>query len=470
MRFGKISVFVLVSLVLISSVYATDLFNISAEYNAHASRTDSTNYKIVISVPWTVSGTNNLLWLSGNTNAHVSTTNSFPSTIPINFGSNTECKLSSGDSCDSGYSCIVKLSSATNAHAANCSSSGKGYKAFCCRRQIFWANMVGQEITTADIGDSVLMVYGQESYVKRQFEIKEYDWSINPDEAIRTDTGAINSHQMPGSKYAFGKWQITSTDYVAGGDEASEDFYFNLVGDSATSNYLNIVKGSSTNSAPQIEIIKPAQGQNYTLISGYTPNITIEQISSDEDDDLEIIWNFGDGSQESKSYCLSYEDCKLKNHSYTTAGTKTIILTATEMRSPDAQEASDYVSIFVYKEGLNIFSIIDSPIANGLRATVNGSKSKVVNCTTQSKSGTSGWYAVKNPDGTGTMWCNDLPKPGQTGANYDLVLNWIFDENTEYKQNKTGLWSDGDAISFIQTFVGPGKHTIKLGVGYIPKN
>ena len=133
----------------------------------------------------------------------------------------------------------------------------------------------------------------------------------------------------------------------------------------------------------------------------------------------------------------------------------------------------DSKNIFVYGEGLQVFSIIDSPFVTGRLVKLNASNSKLVNCTdgSQTKPGND-WYKVYDSEGAGethSLWCNDFLRPHESGASgYDFILKWTLDEGKSNEDVVEGLWSNSyeEVVEFSYVFPDLGVHTVKLEVGY----
>ncbi len=249
-----------------------------------------------------------------------------------------------------------------------------------------WTSMNGTYIGSASdstiiqagVGSSVLMLWkntGLAPGTQVRFNIKEDDNLFDDD--IISITAIVDSNGN-----AIAKWTITSQDYGLGYDnDDKEEFYFEVGG--GTSDYL-IANASFTNFHPTAKIVKPMNGTTCIIPEGQqkTGNIPFEQISSDVDDDLNITWNFGDNTIASNSNCLTGANCNT-THAYNSSGNKIITLTAKEMTR--SQRAVNRSNVFVYRKGLNIFAIIDSPDYrdNYLEAGIywiNGTSSHIANC------------------------------------------------------------------------------------------
>lgn len=312
----------------------------------------------------------------------------------------------------------------------------------------YWANMNYNPITIADIGDNVLMIYtNTDSYY--DFEIYEDD--LTNDDDIRTEQDAIQGFLLENTLIA--KWIITQEDFNKGDDgELELDFYFQVNG--ITSENLRVNEGSYDNSPPTAIIKKPSLNQKFKTLT----NIDFEAEIYDEDDDLKVTWDFGDGTSETLSNCLTTENCNT-THSYSDSGTKIITLTAEEMTRD--QKAEDNTQILVYETGINLFPIITSPplgaIIQGTSSVFfNGSESFVAECSENTCPDTL-CYNVDN------LQCYDYQKTDIPSV-YNLWFNWTFSEGLE----KLGNWDENynEVVEFTKTFFTPVKHWAKLRIGY----
>lgn len=116
-------------------------FRISSPNNAHAeimNPSSGVHYEgatggAIVQLTEEITGnTNPVLWLSGETNAHISTSQSADYNEPIYIGDRyRDCNLETDNTCPSGnYECIIALSSDTNAHASACGTAD--YRHLCC--------------------------------------------------------------------------------------------------------------------------------------------------------------------------------------------------------------------------------------------------------------------------------------------------------------------------------------------------
>ncbi len=171
------------------------------------------------------------LYLSDVFNGHVSNSSSVVYDQVIGFGDNLNCQYVAGN-CDAGYSCVVTLSNVSNAHLADCNVTGNYSNKVCCGgSEIYWADMNGDNITSADLGDTVQMIKTYAS--SGSFDIFEDD-TIDDDE-IRDDIAGVKI----GSNLVV-KWTITREDL--GKSEYDDYTEFRFIVDDETSEALSISK------------------------------------------------------------------------------------------------------------------------------------------------------------------------------------------------------------------------------------
>lgn len=320
-----------------------------------------------------------------------------------------------------------------------------------CNGKIYWANINNNQITSADVGDSVYMMMlntGASPGTVANFTIKE---ETSGTDIIRSNpiTGIVDSN-----KNVKAKWLITSNDYSLTTTHDNYKFTINLSNTLYKSNLGLSIKGNSNNKIPNAKIINPIIDSKN--ISGI--NINFNAILSDEDDDLNAIWDFGDGNITTITNCLSGNNCNI-THKYSTSGAKIITLTAKE--TDRGQEAKDYTRILIYSEGINVYAIISSPlplenIINTRIIKFNGSNSYVSNCTL-------GSCPVSSCENIQGLYCYNLNK-ALIGIEYDLVFNWSFSDGVE----RLGSWNKSydDYVAFNRYITTPLDNWVSLSIGY----
>jgi hypothetical protein len=246
-----------------------------------------------------------------------------------------------------------------------------------------WSNMKDIAITKANINDTVkLVVKGDVANRTINYTLKkETELTWNPLSWFNRGTVAQTSGR------GFALWKATEFGkfYFIAQILNEDGSVLKQVNSKDESNEMGIltIEGEG-NSLPTIKIIKPARETTYIIneTTGSTAPLSFEQISSDEDDDLNVTWDFGEDSSSTFSNCITTGNCNT-TYTYNKSGTKMIRATAKEMLR--SQSAIDISRVFIYKEGLNIFAIIDSPdyktiireIGNHL---IDGRGSHVANC------------------------------------------------------------------------------------------
>lgn len=422
-------------------------------------------------------GANKIINLQQNTGSLGEVPNLNNYNIPVCYG-NLVChnETSSGDGCnDTNEKIVVRLNNDTNSLISNASDTNFPIK-ICCRKSALenssWENMNSIQITGANISDSVKLV------VKGEVQGRDINYTVYKQ---CSGLGCIAAFFFGDKKMA----QLPSRGYAVWKTTETGSFYFIaqiIVGNSVIKeiNSLNepnsigiLTVSGNDNSFPATRIIKPVNETSYVLnyiiaeSRNSTNTISYEQISSDEDDDLNATWNFGDGNATILGNCLSEGNCNA-THSYTSTGTKLISLNVKEITR--TQQARDFSRIYVYKKGLNIFSIIDEPnykipIKGGGLIRINGGSSHVANCSIDSTECNAAATAL----GKGPCYqVNDTIVPSlnlwcyKHALSSQLNFTWTFDvgrTNLERVKNT-------DNQAFDEPFTESGDHIIKLKVTY----
>jgi len=408
---------------------------------------------------------NPIVWLSSTTNAHASLTQSQVYSIPVCYG-DLECRpvnTLNNENCNSDEKAILKISSQTNAHLSNNSYQEYPIK-ICCKHKIqqlpstevaYWANMLGTPINIANVSDSVKLFVSE-----GEFGNKEINYSIwKQGELSWNPLNWFDRKIAQSSTSGYTVWQITETgnfyfvaEFEKNGRKESISSHNKPNGDLEVVEYENEI--------PRTYLIKPAYDSKYILEGTQTNNIDFEQISYDIDDDLNVSWSYGDGEITNLTDCLSETNCN-STHSYRNSGTKIVNLYVKEKLRD--QRSFNCSRIYVYKEGLNIFAIIDSPkcyepLRNVGYFLINATSSHVANCTItrascESSAGTNNCYQITDTkETTKSLWCYVLADSSR------LTFQWTFDGvvDTEHTNN----------IPFQKLFLEAGEHTVNLRVSY----
>jgi hypothetical protein len=426
--------------------------------------------------PHACTGSNKVLELYQGINSHAQVAGgSLDYPADICYG-DLECQTKTDPTpCDPEYKTVVRLLQEENSHVSNSSDTNYPVKV-CCKTnyapisgQIYWADMRGNLITEADVGDTVLMIYENHAAQSFSFNIKEDDSGIlDPDDNIDT----ISTTFDYGSHLAA-KWTITPEMYDSKeSDEDKAEFYFRVMSGGTQigrSGELNVSKPTvplpDTDSPPNAIITNPAftlpQDQRRFKVN---QDINFAENSWDIDDSLKITWEFGDGSTISCNW--PEEDCD-KPHPYIHWGTKAVYLRAEEIGR--SKKASNYTEVYIYDAGTNVFAIInmtkdvfryvDLPIR------FNASQSYVSKCQTGSCPAGFTCYPGTIVD----LYCYDRPKFGATGigtgaGQYNLWFNWTLSNG----ETKYGDWLANytEAVDFTKYLFNPQRYKAYLNVGY----
>ncbi len=455
-------------------------------------------------------------------NSHASTTKDVLGyyNYPVCYGDlNCEEKGSEAECTAWGGKVIVSLSSSSNAHLAKGDLEEFGTK-ICCKKTevagaLYWAAMdderPSKSITTSNIGSSVKLIWNdieggstgpglvEGSIV--QFEILEKD-SLTPDDPIRKVTGIVNIVDT-GELRAVAIWKITQEDFDKGADGLLEEiiegdtleFIFKVTGQTGLeeSPELYVDKGSYENLPPYAKITFPSEFDEF--VAGGA--INFKQDCGDPDNDIEVVWDFADGSDEINiKKCLTTGNCDT-THTYTTDnyGTKIVKLKVLELdRGSDTQTDKDSIEIYIYRAGPNVFAVITEPLHGDIKNVpsnvwIDGSGSYVAKCLTSSEANceteaaslgyakaiTPGDYCdtIDEPLGSSPLYCYKLDNEQGIPGEYKLQFDWSFSQGNQ--DNNDGVWVDfsplsdsfKDYVRFTHIFTTAIEHWVGLKVGYV---
>jgi hypothetical protein len=338
-------------------------------------------------------------------------------------------------------SCSGDMNAATQSKSRTCNSQGNSCggsnqctgsssesRACSVVQSGDWMNLRGTLITSSNSGDTVYMKVGG---------IGISGQSINYTVFSKEGASWRNLWGLLGIGFASG---IPTSNPVYTLTNNTDHYYNAKTSNNngvteANSSTLQVSSASDSNPAVKLDF---PQNEFLTSINYQTP---FNQSSYDEDDLLQIIWNFGNNhNQTINDYSLAFTPSSGNIfYNYPIAGVYTVTLTAKEMSRSKSNSTS--IIIYVLQPGLNIISKISSPIkgvAYGNWVTFNASSSYVVNCSS----------SIANYNFTaGNLQCKYVHVPFQrtiTG-NYDLRLNWsVYDSAGRMESGfpRAGSWKN----------------------------
>lgn len=328
--------------------------------------------------------------------------------------------------------------------------------------ETIWLNLVGSNISSAGLGDTVFMMFGGVGVNNQNIS-----YSINKWTSTSTWWNPFSWNDFAWDSMASVSGKVTQP-LVLGSFSLDDKIRFNatVVGTVVSGTSSNLTITSVSNSIPNADLTSPTNNAifaNFTLV-----NFT--QASTDEDDLLNITWNFGDGSS-----LVSYSDYSHylnstradTSHVFNLPGQYTVQLTAKEMTRN--QKDNDSVKITILKPGINVVPVITSPLeGQSIGAGVvwfNISQSYIVNCTicssscTGSRSG--GFYTSDNRlncSYVGLFPGSKVVSPGR------VLVNWSMGDGTY----KIGNWSSdyNSTVVFGHYYSTPGTHVATAGLSY----
>lgn len=173
------------------------------------------------------------------------------------------------DSCNAGESVVVSLYNDTNSHLAGGNFSGYGRKICCVSSTVLeWRDMMGNVISSADIGDTVRMV--KTNVASGVFEIWENNFVFDND--IRTTDLGNEIVGSIGSGGVYGDWLITQEDLDrAGGD--TDEFYFRVDRGSNRSEYFS-VSTTEADDDMNVTVVSPSCGESFDEGDIVSVNVT----------------------------------------------------------------------------------------------------------------------------------------------------------------------------------------------------
>lgn len=170
---------------------------------------------------------------------------------------------------------------------------------------------------------------------------------------------------------------------------------------------LSVSDSLNSLNSPIARIDLPIEG----LKSSIDFPINFTQSSEDEDDLLQIKWDFGDENNITFYNYSRYLNLTGANtiHQYSHGGYYNVRLTAKEMTRLGQDE--DYKTILIFDRGINVIPIISSPengSSQGYLVRYNASQSYVVNCSESFK----GLLPPEEGFDTGIFGCKYILAPG----------------------------------------------------------
>lgn len=464
------SVFVLsfvlfLSLSFISATCSDDqvMFRLYQNLNSHVSSWNTSSYPISVCYnetfgvsysgdnPHVCTGSNVLFYMNKENNSHVSNFTFSDYSYPVCYG-DLNCSVTFS-SCASEYSPVVRLYNYSNTHVSNLSDSNYFYY-LCCKPSsgsMVWRDMNGDEIANAEVEDDVIINFSKYANTPITYSILN-----ESDVVVYTST----------SSKGFGFWKADK--------EGNYSFKITLGEALLGSSSEKLVVSDNDDSAPTLAQINfPTDWYRIKIGS----LLSLNQISMDSDDLLNIFWWLGNGSyyyEENYSY---FEKSSLNNTlgdkevNYTSSGVYLIELKVQEKDRTLRLVNQTFVAVF--KEGVNVIPVVSSPLkGHSIPSDVvlfNASETYVANCS--SCSGTcsgprsNGFYTDD-----GLLNCTYLHAPGSNlGSNLSgcrLNFKWTLDNEVI-----SGDWSEENywkVIEFIYRFESSGEHLARLEVSYEP--
>ena len=333
-----------VLLFFVSSVYAVcgddqTIVKLYRENNSHVSAWDDSNYNLRVCYTdlfgYNYTGTNphdcdltksNLVfWVNSTKNSHISAANSPEFNTSICYG-NLDCSFKTA--CDPDNEVLLlRAYDVENSHVSLTQTDY--HQVICCKNSLsisssFWSDLNGNEITSAKLGDTVLMV-------AKGFKFEGQNLSytlVGNSESINLGTKIWNWVTFRGWQ-AQDKWAQVSTNEWTTDKVGTFKFTVNVVGTNTSSSSFSTLNVSTPefNTKPVVNITSP----RVVNISVNT-NVSFNSTVYDKEDFLTVNWDYSDGPSDLKEhYSLATEDKQYLNatHSFSKPGHYVVKLTAT---------------------------------------------------------------------------------------------------------------------------------------------
>jgi hypothetical protein len=318
---------------------------------------------------------------------------------------------------------------------------------------VTWQNMNSEPIFNADFGDSVKLVLNRSDVLDKNISYTIYKKDGNTFLFFFHWDKQIAQF----SSIGFATWKTNETG----------EFYFNASVEGSPEIYssISLDVGSEDNAKPNIEIVKPIENSTFILKSdGYTHYMPFEQNAFDEDDLVDVYWNFNDGNTTIFTNCNNdLSNCNTF-HRYNSSFAGTRIINATVKESTRGQYEYDLSRIYIYKEGLVLFMIVDEPdyktrTFSPTPIIIDASSTHVANCSSSmdacSAGGHTCYTVTDSVDSSNKLYCY---KFAESSSN-KFKFRWIIDRETKPEYPT-------DSSPFQIIFPKGGKHDIRLMVSF----
>jgi hypothetical protein len=185
-------------------------------------------------------------------------------------------------------------------------------------------------------------------------------------------------------------------------------------------------------------------------------NYNFNVLATDEDDELAVSWDFGDGVSGSGNNVI---------HNYSLSGVYPVALCVQET-THNTSRICFSKKVIVLKEGINVMIVVTSPasgrVYSNLTVPFNISRSYIADCTAGN---------VVNPViSTKILNCTYMLAPGSLAVSTgSLFINWTMGNGINFYGN----WSSGNyqsLIDFSYKYGVSGVYTSQIKMKYIPNS
>lgn len=329
------------------------------EKNSHAGLWGDGNYNVRVCSPngeVVDHSSNAVLWLSSETNSHVSVDESEEYNVPVYFGSELSCEVRE-NSCLGNEVVVLSLFEETNSHVSKGDDADYNWKVCCVSGvppignvgEAYWTDVNFEKISEADLYDTVRLAvegYSEDDLENFEFEIYEtgesawawwnpFSWS-SEDVLVEGVVGGTTWIANEKGEYYF---LVNSS-----GD---------IIADSRENDYgILEVKSSQDDDPFKLELLEPECGED--IFVGESLNIKVD--ASDGDDLI-----FGNVSINGNLVKEISNGLTEFSHTFSEAGVVPVVVYAENSRGYKIRVFSNVIVVNPAEEDYYVASCIDEP-------------------------------------------------------------------------------------------------------------
>jgi hypothetical protein len=366
----------------------------------------------------------------------------------------------------SGTIYLANQTNTTQNKIQNCSDIG----------DVYWANLKGETITNTQLNDTVIISIATDSsagsslglinqsinYSVSKFAsgifTKKIGWTLKTLKLSKfyTNTFFVNESGNYIANLSVNNSYSNESSYSSTGDEyLSSD---NIISNSKPVSKINYPISIETSESTTYDYTRETRWSNLSAVS-------FNQSSYDEDDLLNITWDFGNGqtrTTENYSFVerMYNNSLGITNYTYPQSGRYYTKLTVSEAKRTNSD--SSEAAIIILSPGINVIPIISSPIrgsvyGNSTIVSFDVSKSFIANCTT-------GIIANKNfTTDDRKLNCSYIHAPND--ITYEAGTHLYWDLDLGEAGILSGRWNPGN-VTFSKFYLDSSIYNIQLNITY----